>query len=312
MEEKMSEQNRPESRFVERLEWQLSTEFRRANRLSSPSSKRVAVPRALVAVTLMAGILLTGVATIKAAEFIKDSWRKKIEIARAETEIILNKAHLESTREMELRAKQQFADGLIREEEYRVMKLAADKAVLALEESRLNLDEVKASGSIPSDRLHTPVKRGRDFVSERLKIREKRMELELEHLGRPLKRLQLLVEKGMVAGHELNQIQREIADREKILDELRKQLELRRRFVAGEISAREVEIKDRIAEAERKLHLVKSRVNALNTELKRVKDLEKKGLVSQTEAARLDYALSTSQAELKLAALELDILKKVK
>ena len=307
----MSERYQPESRFVERLEWQLSTEFRRAHRLAAPA-KRVAVPRPLVAVSLMAGLLLAGVATIKAAEYIRDSWRKKIEIARAETEIVLNTAHLESTREMESRAKQRFAAGLIHEEEYRAVKLAADKAALALEESRLNLDEVKASGTVPRDRLHAPVIRGRDFVSERLKIREKTLELELEHMGFRMKRFQQLAQNGLIERSELNQIQAHMASQEKIIEEIQKRLELRKRFVAGEIPPRELEIHDRITEAEKNLHLAESKLKVLSSEQERMKDLASRGLISQSEAAQLEYALSIAQAEWNLAVRELEILSTIK
>jgi hypothetical protein len=69
----------PDSQFVERLEWQLSSEYRRTKRMKSTG--KIAVPRRMVAVTFLVGALLTGVAAIKAAETIKDSWRKKIKVA---------------------------------------------------------------------------------------------------------------------------------------------------------------------------------------------------------------------------------------
>ncbi len=95
----MSKNYEPENQFLERLEWQLSSEYRRTSRLKS-SPEKIALSRRLVAVSLMVGILMTGVAMIKATEYIKDSWRRKIEIARIETEVKLKEAHLESTREM--------------------------------------------------------------------------------------------------------------------------------------------------------------------------------------------------------------------
>ena len=123
----MTKTYEPDSQFVERLEWQLASEFRRTNRLK-PSAGKVAVPRRMVVATLLVGVLLTGVAVIKAAEYIKDSWRKKIEVARVETEVKLRKARLEFTREEASTAKTRFSTGLIQEEEYQVTKLAVDKA----------------------------------------------------------------------------------------------------------------------------------------------------------------------------------------
>jgi hypothetical protein len=88
----------PDRQFVDRLEWQLAAEYRRINRRRS--SERVAVPRPVLAFALAAGVLLTGVAAIKAADFVHDAWRKKIEVARAETDVLLQQARLESGREM--------------------------------------------------------------------------------------------------------------------------------------------------------------------------------------------------------------------
>lgn len=307
----MSKIYEPDNQFVERLEWQLSSEYRRTNRLKSSSGK-IAISRRMVAIAGIVGTLMTGVTMIKAAEYIKDSWRKKIEITRFETEVKLKKAHLESTREMESRAKMRVSNGLIREEEYRVMKLAAEKAELDLKKSLLNLDEVKVSGVIPRNELYAPVVRGRDFVSERLKIERKEVELDLELLRRRLGRFKQLVEKDLVRGDELDHIQAEISARKVTSDKIQKRLDLRKRFVAGEITAQEVEIKGRITVAERNLHLAKSRVNSLKEQLKRLKTLETRGLISQTEIKPLQYALNAAQAELILATLEMDVLEKVK
>lgn len=307
----MSEIYEPDGQFLERLEWQLSSEYRRTNRLK-PSSGKIAVPRRMVAITCMVGILMTGVAMIKAAEYIQDSWRKKIEIARAETEVKLKRAHLESTREMASRAEMRFSNGLVREEEYRVIQIAAKRAELDWNKSLLNLDEVKASGAAPRNELYAPEVGGRDFVSERLKIEIKEIELDLELFRSRVERLKQLVEKGLVQGDEFGLIQSEIAARKVTIDKIQKRLDLRKRFVAGEITAQEVEIKDRMTVAERNLHLAQSRVDSLSEQLKRLKTLETKGMISPLEIKQMQYALDAAQAELELATLEMDVLKKLK
>ena len=307
----MSETYEPDSQFLERLEWQLSSEYRRANRLKSSSGK-IAVPRQLVAIACMIGILMTGVAVIKAAEYIQDSWRKKIEIARAETEIKLRKAHLESTREIASRAESRYSNGLIREEEFRVVQFAAERAELDLEKSLLNLDEVKVTGKAPRNELYAPVRGGRDFVSDRLKIEKKEIELDLELAMMRMKWFKQLVENNLVEGIELDRIQAEITARKVMIDKTQEKLDLRERFVKGEITAQEVEIKGRMTVAERNLHLAQSRVDSLKAQLKRLKALEAGGMVSPTEAQQLRYELNAAQAELELAILEMDILKKLK
>jgi multidrug resistance efflux pump len=311
MEEKMDQINEPDSLFLERLEWQLTSEFRRANRLKSPSGK-IAVPRGIIALALVVGGLTTGVAAIKAAEYVKDSWRKKIEIARAETEVNLKKAHLESVREMESRAKMQVSDGLIQDEEYQMMRFAAERAELDLKKSMLNLDEVKISGEIPSNELFAPLVGGRDFVSERLEIEREEIERDSELLKSRLRRIEQLVEAHLAPGDQLAHIQADIAAQEVTIGRIQKQLALRRRFLGGEITAQEVEIQDRLAVAERNMHLARSKVDALEVQMKRLKALEAEGMISETEIKQLQFALTAAQAELKLAGLEMDVLQKAR
>lgn len=307
----MTENYEPDSQFLERLEWQLSSEFRRTNRLKS-SPGNIAIPRRIVAVACMMGMLMTGVAIVKAADYLKDSWRKKIEIARAETQVQLKTAHLEFIREMAARAEKQSSDGVIREEEYQAMKISAEKADLDLKKSQLNLDEVRVSGVIPRGELYAPKVGGRDFVTERLKIEKDSVELDLDMLRRHWERLERLVEEDLVSEHEMAPVQAEIAVLEVTIDKIQKQLDLRERFIAREISALEVEIKDLTTAAEKNMRQAQSRVDSLNTQLKRLKNLERRGMISPSEIKQLENVLFAAETELKLATLEMDVLEKVK
>jgi hypothetical protein len=311
MEEKMSEIYEPDNQFLERLEWQLSSEYRRTNRLKSSAGK-IAVPRRLVAAACMVGVLMTGVAMTKAADYIKDSWRKKIEIARVETEVELKRVHLVSIREMASEVKMRVANGLIREDEYKLINLAAENAELDFQRSLLNLDEVKASGEIPRNELYAPLVGGRDFVSERLEMEKEAVELDLEQLNIHMGRLTQLVEQNLVRRDEMDQMQAEIANRKMMVDKIQERLDLRTRFLTREITAQEVEIEDRMTGAERNLHLAQSKVDSLSEQLKRLKTLEAQGAISHMEVMQAQYALDAAQAELKLATLEMDVLEKLK
>jgi len=307
----MTKTYEPDSRFVERLEWQLASEYRRTNRWK-PSTGKVAVPRRMVVAALLVGVLLTGVAVIKASEYIKDSWRKKIEVARVETEIRLGKARLEFAREEASTAQTRYSTGLIQEEEYRVLKLAADKAALDLKISLVNQEEVSASGETPRNEIYAPVIGGRDFVSERLKVERMACELDLATLRSRAEQLERMVNIGLVSADDLEQVQGEIAAQSAALDKAQKRLDLRYRFVAGKVSAKEVEISDRIIAAEANLVRAQKVVEAQKKRLSWMQDREALGMISKTETQQLRYALETAQAELSLAALEMDVLKKVK
>jgi multidrug resistance efflux pump len=153
---------------------------------------------------------------------------------------------------------------------------------------------------------------GRDFVTERLKIQIKDVERDLELLGNRLDRAKQLVELGVVSGEELDRIQAEIAARKTTVDETRKRIDLRKRYVAGEVTAQEVEIGDRMAVAEKNLHQAQTKVDSLMKQMERSEAQEAVGLVSPRETSQLRYALDAAQAELKLAALEVDVLSRIK
>lgn len=307
----MNKVNEPDSRFVERLEWQLASEFRRANRLKL-SPPKVAVSRRMIAVTCVVGALLAGVAVIKAADYIKDSWRKKIEVARAETEVKLKRAQLEFAREMAAQTETRFSNGLIQQEEYQLMQLSAEMAALELEKSLSLLDEVNSSGEAPRNELYAPVLSGRDFVSERLKLEIKELELDQEALTRRGVWFGQLVGQSMIAADQLDALRAEIAARKGQIEKTQVRLGLRTRFLAGEVTAQEVEILDRVAAAEGKLEEAWAKVDSLKERMERLQALETKGLISKTLVQQLRYALDSAQAELSLAALEKDILEKVK
>ena len=307
----MSKNVEPDRQFVDRLEWQLASEFRRAGRLR-PAAGKVAVPRGVVAASLVAGVLLTGVAVSKAADSIRDAWRKKIEMARVETEFKLKGLQLASLQKLAEQAAARVAIGLVHEEEYLALKLAADCAALDLKRSELNRQEVEASGEIARDELYAPIVDGRDFVSERLKLESEIHALNLGSLERRLARVDDLVAKGLVQDEELDQARTDLAFRKTLIDKVLERLDLRKRFVAGELNAQEVEINGRISAADEHLRQVRAKVGSIQEQLERLRGLEARGLVSKTEVEQTRFALEAAKAELSLAALEKDVLEKVK
>ena len=175
----MSKRIEPDPQFVDRLEWQLASEFRRREHLK-PAPGRIAVPRSVAVLSLAAGVLLLGVAATKAADLIKDSWRKKIEIARLETEVKIKTALLDLMKDRSAQADNRSSLGLVGEDEALDAKSGAESAAADLEKSVLDLEEAKESGEAPRNELYAPLVGGRDFVGERLEIEKKMLQAELD------------------------------------------------------------------------------------------------------------------------------------
>jgi RNA polymerase sigma factor (sigma-70 family) len=234
------------------------------------------------------------------------------EIARIETDVRIKEVRLDSAREMAARIASLASEGLVHQEESLAMKAAAEKAALDLEKSRLNLEEVRASGIVPRNGLYAPLIGGRDFVGERIAVDKKQAELDLELLGSRLERLKKLVEKKLVQEDELNQEKVVFDHRKGILDGIQKRLGLRRQFINGELTAEEVDIQDRTGVAENNLRLAQRRVDSLVAQWKHFQGLEARGMVSSVESRQVRFALEAAEAELKLAALEIEVLAKVR
>jgi hypothetical protein len=302
----------PDRQFVNRLEWQLTTEFRRADRLK-PAAGKVAVPRSIVALSLAAGVLLMGVAATKAADLIKDSWRRKIEVARQETEVGLKKAFLEFKKEAAARAERQVSMGLVHEDEALESRLGVERSTFDLERSLVDLEEVKASGEAPRNELYAPAVGGRDFVSERLEIEKKTLEVDLGLRRTRIERhLKERVDLGLIPKSELDEFQASLASQEAGIGDIERRIDLRRRFLAGEISTEELEIRDRTTAAEKDLRQARSMVDSFQRRLELLRTKQAAGLISETEIRQVQFGLDAAQAELNLALQEIDILKKIK
>jgi hypothetical protein len=308
----MSSRFEPDAKFVDRLEWQLASEFRRRDQLK-PARGRIAVPRSVAALSLAAGVLLLGVAATKAADLIKDSWRKKIEIARLEMEVKIKTAFLELKKERAAQAGNRFSLGLVGEDETAVAKLGAVRAAADLEKSALDLEEVKASGQAPRDELYAPLVGGRDFVGERLGIEKKVLQADLDlRRARTEPALRHRVELGLVPKSALSEFEAALASQEAAIGDIDNRLALRRRFLAGEISAGELEIQTRMSAAEKNLREAQSSIEAVRPRLEDLRAKAAVGLVTPDEVKGMELGLSAAQAKADLARQEIEILKQLK
>jgi hypothetical protein len=312
MEVKMPNKFEADRQFVDRLEWQLASEFRRKDRLN-PAAGKIAVPRSVVALSLAAGLLLMGVAATKAADVIKDSWRKKIEVARLETEVKIKRAFLELKNEKADGAEERFSLGLVSEDEALTAKLGAERSASDLERSLLDLEEVKASGEAPRDELYAPLIGGRDFVSERLEVERKILKSDLDLRRARIERtLRKRIDLGVVPKSALDEFQASLSGQEAALEDLEKRLTLRRRFRAGEISAGELEIQARMSAAEKELKEARSSIDMIRTRLEDLRAKQAAGLITSEEVKGAQLGLDFAQAKADLAVQQIEILKTIK
>ncbi|HOW84837.1 MAG TPA: hypothetical protein P5119_05735 [Candidatus Aminicenantes bacterium] len=307
----MSDRYEPDPQFVDKLEWQLASEFRRGSRLK-PAPGRIAVPRTVVGLSLAAGVLLLGVAATKAADLIKDSWRRKIEVARLETEVKIKRAFLAFTRDAAAKAEDRFSLGLVDEDECLASKRAADRTAIEVRRAGLDLEEAKVSGEAPRNELYAPVVGGRDYVSERLELEREARGFDRDLAQARENRLLRLFELGLVSREELGGSRTSLASEEAALQRIEKRLALRKAFLTGGLSAEELEIQERLAAAEINGRRAQSGVDFLRERLESLRVREAAGQVSGEDVRLARMDLEATQAQLDLALQEIEILKKIR
>jgi len=308
----MSKRIEPDPQFVDRLEWQLASEFRRRE-LLKPAPGRIAVPRSVAVLSIAAGVLLLGVAATKAADLIKDSWRKRIEIARLETEVKIKTALLALMKDRSAQADNRSSLGLVGEDEALDAKSGAESASAALEKSVLDLEEARESGETPRNELYAPLVGGRDFVGERLEIDKKMLQAELgRRLDRSEQHLRHQVELGLMPKSALTEFEAARTVQEAAIGDLENRLGLRKKFLAGEISAAGLEVQTRMGAAEKDLREARMVIKALRPRLENMRAQAAVGLVAADEVKGLELGLDTAQAKADLAAQVIEILKTIK
>jgi hypothetical protein len=171
---------------------------------------------------------------------------------------------------------------------------------------------VKASGETPHNELYAPAVDGRDFVSERLAIERKVLELDVGLRRARDERLKHRVDLGLAPHDWLDGSVASTAVQEAGIGDIEKRLALRKRFLAGTITAEEVEIEDRMTAVERDLRQAQSTVDSLKKRLESLQAKEAVGMISDTEVQQAQFGLSYAQAQLSLALLEKDVLSKIK
>jgi outer membrane protein TolC len=304
----MRDNHKPDIEFVSGLEKQLTSELRRRQRFSRierPSGFNKFVKTSI----LFVACAITGVAAAKTIEHIESSKRRILHVAR-----------IEALTE-QLHARQSVAQGIVKELEERVdaglvhedeLLEAAIQSKLVdfeLEKALLDLEEVHMSGEAPSNELYAPLQDGRDFVTERLQIDHQRVELLRKHLEVRAADIEKRVAAGLVGREETREIDKQIEGIDDELEDVQRRIDLRRGYLSGDLSAREVSVRQMTEEARSRLAAAESVLRSTEEQLEEISELHAKGLVRESELRQAEYQMITARSECRLAEIELELLE---
>jgi hypothetical protein len=307
----MQDPHTPRDGFVERLEWQISSELRRRHRtgpatwLPASPVKAAAVIAFLVIVSMAAG----GAAVAAAVQAQNDARRdaltsgyeQRLELARRR--LVAAQTHMQVLdREVKL--------GLLPPDRLSEPQLNVTEAEQSVKVLELQLQEVRLSAREPLSEISAPLVSGRDFVLERLQIERLAPELALVVERVRLKDGQARVRVGVAPAIEVAEIEARISELESAISGLQRKLDIRRQFVAGQITAAQADLRVLESAAEHRLRALEPKIAVARTKVAAEESRFNVGLTTRVEVAAARLRLSELESELAKAQLDLALIRK--
>jgi hypothetical protein len=296
-------EHEPDPAFVENLEWQLRTALRRRERFARPASGRAL--RMLHTAVLMLVCVAGGAGAAVGAEHLRQSQARELLLARNALQVEAALQLLELEQHRLERAEALRAEGLVAQGAVGDAWLALDSAVCDLDLLRLAGEEIHASGRPPQRALAAPLVRGRDFVSEALRLERKRVGLRLQGKAEELARTEELAAAGMITEAEGREAREGLEELERELRRIDERLELRATYLAGDRDAMTTELLDLRYAARTRLEQVEGRIEGLRARYERVEALVRAGLAGEQERLEAESALRRAEGELEMHRIEL-------
>jgi hypothetical protein len=305
----MNEYPAPDPEFVNRLEWELSSVLRRQGTHHRTSlAARLVRSRPAAALALVVLSLFAGGAGTYAALHTVDEQAAALHIARGEALLEIARTRLEPAAGELARIRALAAQGGAAEQEVQQVEMAFLHAQSEVEIGESNLAETRLTGQEPRDALSAPRVGSRDFVTERLAARRLPLQQHLKLTIEQSRRHEELAKAGLVSASEPKAAQLGVVGAEAEVAALEQRIALRAAFLAGELSATEVELKGMRLAAVAARETALRQAGALAEQHQRVALLSERGMAPGSESKAVEAELRAVQAQAELADLELRIL----
>ena len=302
------ESHEPTPEFRAHLEWQIETALRRETRLATP----VTGARWLGAALVVVAALATGGVAGLAAGHVQDARQRDrlIETVRSEESVLQLRLELAESEYQESRKR--FEAGTVGRESV----LAAESQVLAMRKAiariQLDIEEIRATSATPRNDLDAPLVGGRDFVRDRLTVDLQSAQQALSAAEQAAEQATGRFKVGVAPRATELQAQEDVAQARARIELLMANLDLRQRYLRGELKAdalasmaRRRELTLQLQRGQRELELLRARLDDLRRRLAI-------GQASELELKQSEVDLLERQVEIKRIQQELDALSAVK
>lgn len=303
----MNASHEPTPEFARYLEWQVTTALRRQQRFSPPSRRSpVGGVRAVILVLVS---ILAGAAGVAAAGRIQEKQQKELLLTQQEGELRLAEMQLAVAEKAAKEAQQRVAVGLVQPQDLAAAEAELQRAALALQRIRVNLDEVRHSGRPVQDDVTSPLVDGQDFVKQRLELERQIAAVAAAAAEKQAREARRRHEVGLSSALEQQEVEAALVRATADLKKTAASLELRDRFVAGKLDAAQATHDRLLAVTRIELESSSTALQLANERLARLQALAKVGTVEEIEVLKAQLELLSRKQDVErlraqLAALE--------
>jgi hypothetical protein len=304
-----TDSHEPTAEFLAHLEWQIESALRRESRLASPVSTGRAPLRAafIVAVAVMAG----GIAGVASGR-VQDARQRDQLLETARSEENFARVRLDLVRATYDETRRRFEVGTVDRETL----LGVEREMRAMEASlariHLDLEEIQVTSAAPRNDLDAPLVGRRDFVRERLTLEMGSAQNAMTMAEQNVAQAEGRVKVGVAPRAAQLQAEAELAQARSHLQLLRATLELRERYLKGEIkrdalmpTMRRTELTFQLDRAQREIEIARQRVEE-------VRRMFAVGQAMELDLKRAEVDVLERQVEIQRVQRELEMLGAVK
>lgn len=309
----MQDPHTPRDGFVDRLEWQISSELRRRHRSGTatwlPSSPLKAA--AVIAFLVIASMGLGG-AAVAAAVQAQGKERRHAVLLAYEQRLQLAQLRLTTARLELSTLERQIAVGLERSDSTQAqdVRMKVVEAEGSLQMSDLELQEARMTGEEPLDQIAAPLVSGRDFVTERLQSSLSAPERALATAKERVRAVRTRMEVGLAPAIDVEEAEVRVLELEAAIASIRRKLDIRRQFVAGQLTAQQADLRLLESDAEQRLKALGPRISLARQHVAAVQRRFEVGVATQVDLAEAKLRLTALEADLAKAQLDLALIRK--
>lgn len=303
----MNGEHRPRPEFVGHLEWQVRTALQRADRFSEPVRFNRGGTMKMITFVLVSALLGAGGVVVK--DEVQEARVQELLVAKVEAELEMAQLELEIMMSQLQEVQRQYQAGTVGQEALLMARTALREAEARVSSLGLDLDEIQETGKEPQNEISAPLVEDRDFVIERLELREDMAEAGLQVAQVRLARLQDLRGSGAVSEVEFAQGVLALREAESRIDELRGRMEARSDYIQGEVSAEGAQKRFEIFETENQIELMRAALDEATLRYQNMEERVGLGLIRETELEKMRLQVMRVETQLEFLQMKLTTLR---